>query len=92
MIIHIVSGEGNYIAVNHIVAATEAAEPEDAESCFATQVEAMLSTGRSMSIDIIAVQIEKRFCSEYSSGYRQRGSGDSGSREQCFQRAASNRN
>ena len=59
VIIHIVSGEGNYIAVNHIVAATEAAEPEDAESCFATQVEAMLSTGRSMSIDIIAVQIEK---------------------------------
>lgn len=59
VIIHIVSGRGNYIAVNHIIAMTEAAEPENAESCFATQVEAMLSTEKSMPIDVIAVQIEK---------------------------------
>ena len=59
VIIHIVSGKGNYIAVNHIVAATEAAEPEDADSCFATQVEAMLSTGNSVPINVTAVQIEK---------------------------------
>ena len=59
VIIHIVSGIGNYIAVNHIIAATEAAEPEDAESCFATQVEAMLSTERSVPVNVTAVQIEK---------------------------------
>lgn len=59
VIIHILSGRGNYIAVNHIVAATEAAQPEDAESCFATQVEAMLSTQRSEPIEVTAVQIEK---------------------------------
>lgn len=59
VIIHIISGRGNYIAVNHIIAMTEEADPEDAESCFATQVEAMLSTEKSVPIDVIAVQIEK---------------------------------
>lgn len=59
VIIHIVSGSGNYIAVNHITASTEAAQPEDAESCFSTQVEAMLSTEHSVPIDIVAVKVEK---------------------------------
>ncbi len=59
VIIHLVSGKGNYIAVNHIVAATEAAQPENAESCFSTQVEAMLSTQRAEPVDIIAVKVEK---------------------------------
>ncbi len=58
VIIHLVSGHGNYIAVNHIVAGTEAAQPENAESCFSTQVEAMLSTERSETIAFVAVQVE----------------------------------
>ena len=59
VIIHIVSGHGNYVAANHIVALTEAAQPEDAESCFSTQVEAMLSTERAVPIDVVTVQVDQ---------------------------------
>ena len=59
VIIHIVSGYGNYIAFNHIAAATEAAQPENADSCFSTQVEAMLSAEQAEQIEFTAVQIEQ---------------------------------
>ena len=60
VILHVAEGTGNYIATNHIVAVTEAAQPEDAESCFSTQVEAMLSTDHSEPINVIAVKVENR--------------------------------
>lgn len=59
VIIHLVSGHGNYIASNHIVAMTEAAQPDDPESCFSTQVEAMLSTERAVPIAVVAVLAEQ---------------------------------
>ena len=61
IIIRIVSGRGNYIANNHIVATTEASEISDApnSACFATQVGALLSTENLAPLDVVAVMIEK---------------------------------
>ncbi|MBZ9939237.1 right-handed parallel beta-helix repeat-containing protein [Mesorhizobium sp. BR1-1-16] len=60
VIIRIVSGRGNYVANNHIVATTEAAQASDPlnSDCFATQVEAILSTRNLAALEVIAVQVE----------------------------------
>ena len=61
MIIHVVSGKGNYISNNHIVATTAAADVEAVEtgSCFSMQVEALLTTKESEEFGVIAVLVEK---------------------------------
>lgn len=61
VIIHVVSGSGNYIANNHIVATTEVSEMNDAPSsaCFSTQVGALLSTVNSEALEVTAVLVRK---------------------------------
>lgn len=60
VIIHIVSGQGNYISSNHIVATTEAQESVEAgdDSCFSAQVGALLTTEKLKEMDVIAVLVE----------------------------------
>ena len=60
VIIRIVSGNGNYISGNHIIAMTETSDilPEAADSCFSAQVNALTRTGRQNILDVITVQIE----------------------------------
>lgn len=60
VIIRLVSGGGNYVANNHVVATTEPAQEDDApnSACFATQVEAILSTGSLTRLDVVAVKVE----------------------------------
>ncbi len=60
VIIRIVSGTGNYVANNHIVATTERAPAGDASSsdCFSTQVEAILATENRAALDVIAIRVE----------------------------------
>lgn len=61
VIIHVVSGSGNYIANNHIAATTEVAEMNDApnSACFSTQVGALLSTDNSTSLEVTAVLVRE---------------------------------
>jgi len=60
VIIRIVSGRGNYVANNHIVATTESSQASDAPNsdCFATQVEAILATRNLTALGVIAVKVE----------------------------------
>lgn len=60
VIIRVVAGQGNYIANNHIVATTEAADTSDApnSACFATQVGALLSTANLQTLDVVSVQVD----------------------------------
>ncbi|MBZ7673744.1 NosD domain-containing protein [Klebsiella grimontii] len=64
VIIRLVSGKGNYIANNHIVATTETsaaqAQPSEEDACFAAQVSALLTTARLKELDAVAVLVEKR--------------------------------
>ena len=59
VVIRVVSGRGNYIASNHIVATTEATDLPDAPNseCFSTQVGALLSTDGLTPLDVTAVQV-----------------------------------
>lgn len=61
VIIHVVSGKGNYISDNHIVANTEMSEADDAKegSCFSMQVDALLSVKELEALDVTAVLVEK---------------------------------
>ncbi len=62
VIVRLVSGQGNYLASNHIVATTETADTQTAAvdaSCFTAQVEALLTTDRLTALDVSAVVIEK---------------------------------
>lgn len=61
VIIHVVSGKGNYIANNHIVATTEASEVQAAlnSACFSTQVGALLSIDKLEALDVTTVLIER---------------------------------
>ncbi|EPY1556553.1 NosD domain-containing protein [Klebsiella quasipneumoniae] len=63
VIIRLVSGKGNYIVNNHIVATTETsaaqAQPSEEDACFAAQVSALLTTARLKELDAVAVQVEK---------------------------------
>lgn len=57
VIIHMVSGRGNYISNNHIVATK--AESEVSDSCFSAQVNALTSTDRRTMLDVTTVLVEK---------------------------------
>ena len=59
VIINVVSGSGNYIANNHIVASTETSPINAApnSACFSTQVGALLSTGGLKALEVTAVLI-----------------------------------
>lgn len=61
VIIRIVSGCGNYIAGNHIVAAAATSDvlQEGADSCFSAQVNALTRISGQAMLDVITVQIEK---------------------------------
>lgn len=61
VIIHVVSGKGNYMSDNHIVATTEASEAQAgaAGSCFAAQVGALLTTDKLEALDVTTVLVEK---------------------------------
>lgn len=61
VIIHVVSGQGNYIANNHIAATTEASgsEAQAADSCFSAQVGALLTADALVPLDVTAVLVEK---------------------------------
>ena len=59
--IHVVSGKGNYISNNHIVASSGEADQPDAEtdSCFARQVDALLTVRELEELAVITVLVEK---------------------------------
>ncbi len=60
VIIHLVSGQGNYVANNHIVATTETSATSDDtpnSECFSTQVEAIISTAGLTSLAVTAVKV-----------------------------------
>lgn len=61
VIIHLVSGRGNFISNNHIIASTEISSvPENQEdSCFSAQVKALLTTDSLQELEIVAVLVEK---------------------------------
>lgn len=61
VIINVVSGNGNYIANNHIVATTEISQINDApnSACFSTQVGALLSTDNLKALEVTAVRVQK---------------------------------
>lgn len=61
VMIHVASGKGNYISNNHIVASAGAADEPDAEtdSCFARQVDALLTVKELEELPVITVLIEK---------------------------------
>ena len=61
VIIHVVSGKGNYISNNHIVATTEASKVQDAadESCFSAQVGALLTIDKLEILEVTTVLVEK---------------------------------
>lgn len=60
VIIHVVTGNGNYISNNHIVAVTEASEEFAAEtaSCFSAQVANLMIGEKSETIMVASVVIE----------------------------------
>lgn len=60
VIIHVVSGKGNYISNNHIVATTEATDEraEASDSCFSSQVDALTTTDKLVALDVTAVLVE----------------------------------
>lgn len=59
VIIHIVSGKGNYISANHIVATSETAQGESSASCFSAQVGALTATDELDELDVTTVLVEK---------------------------------
>ena len=61
VIIHIVSGKGNFISNNHIVARTDAAKVRAAaaDSCFSAQVDALLTADKLETLDVVTVLVEK---------------------------------
>ncbi|MGC0983603.1 NosD domain-containing protein [Pantoea agglomerans] len=61
VIIRVVSGKGNTISNNHIVATTETSDAQavaDASACFSTQVSALLSTHGLETLTVTTVLIE----------------------------------
>ncbi|MBO0457215.1 right-handed parallel beta-helix repeat-containing protein [Enterococcus hulanensis] len=58
VIIHVVAGNGNYISNNHIVATK--AKLTSSDSCFASQVEALLTNDATEVLEVKTVLIEKQ--------------------------------
>lgn len=59
VVIHLVSGKGNYISGNHIVALEPAPAAKEGDSCFSMQVEALLSVKNAAPFDVTAVLVER---------------------------------
>lgn len=59
IIIRLVSGNGNYIAANHIVAMAEMGA-EASEACYAAQVNALTSRDRRRKLDVVYVLVDER--------------------------------
>ncbi len=61
IIIRVVSGMGNYIANNHVVATSEASEVTNApnSACFSTQVGALLASDRLRTLEVETVVVER---------------------------------
>lgn len=61
VIIHVVSGKGNYISNNHMVATTETSDSQidTTDSCFSAQVGALLSIDKLETLEVITVQVER---------------------------------
>ncbi len=61
VIINVVSGSGNYIANNNIVATTELSQINDAPNsdCFSTQVGSLLSTNNLKVLEVTTVLVQK---------------------------------
>lgn len=61
VIIHIVSGRGNYVSSNHVVATTEGSRKKgvEPESCFTAQVGALLTKDKLETLAVINVLVEK---------------------------------
>ena len=59
VIINLVSGTGNYVANNHVVATSAQALDNDApnSACFSTQVEAILGSANRTRLDVVAVRV-----------------------------------
>ncbi|GAA3314400.1 hypothetical protein GCM10020331_006820 [Ectobacillus funiculus] len=58
VILRIVSGNGNYISNNHVVATEVHAKISD--SCFSAQVDALLTTEASEPLTVTTVLVEKK--------------------------------
>lgn len=60
VIIRVVSGQGNYISDNHIVATTEASLISESatDSCFSAQVSALLATEGLTALNVTTVRVE----------------------------------
>ncbi|MBX4999238.1 right-handed parallel beta-helix repeat-containing protein [Rhizobium lentis] len=60
VMINVVSGSGNYIANNHIVATAETSQMNDVpnSACFATQVGALLSTSNLKALEVTTVLVQ----------------------------------
>lgn len=60
VIIHLISGHGNYIAENHITASSEkqGGDEEASDSCFAAQVDALTAVDRFTEMDVVTVLVE----------------------------------
>ena len=67
VIIRIASGRGNHVIGNHIAAKTETLQKTSAEddSCFDTQVEALLSIDRLVKLDVTAVCVDESAVGNY---------------------------
>lgn len=59
VIIRLISGNGNYIASNHIVAMAEL-DAEASEACFAAQVNALTGRDRRRKLDVVHVLVEEK--------------------------------
>jgi len=63
VMIHLVSGRGNYIANNHIVASIGESEEQETQvgsgTCFATQVGALLAIDQLNELEVTAVLVEE---------------------------------
>ena len=61
VIIRLVSGRGNYVSYNHIIATAKVGElPEEAsDSCFSAQVSALTGTDKLTELEVTAVMVEK---------------------------------
>ncbi|WP_209603740.1 NosD domain-containing protein [Sinorhizobium kostiense] len=61
VIINVVSGSGNYIANNHVVATTEISQINHApnSACFSTQVGALLSTNNLNALEVTTVLVQR---------------------------------
>lgn len=57
VIVRLVSGTGNYVATNHVVA--QDVDARSSDSCFEAQVDALLTTGGATALDVTTVLVDE---------------------------------